>query len=37
MLACLLFSSPFLILSVAFLAVETPRVVAAIREGRHGR
>jgi hypothetical protein len=36
MLACLLVASPFLLLSFAFLAVETPAVVAAIRGGRYG-
>lgn len=37
MLACLLFASPFLLLSLAGLTVETARVVSQIREGRrHG-
>jgi hypothetical protein len=34
MLACLLFASPFLLLSLVGLAAETARVVGVIREER---
>jgi hypothetical protein len=30
MLACLIFASPFLLLSLAGLAVETPAIISAI-------